>query len=140
MKKTLSAFFLRGLTASVGGPVILAIVYLSLGSAGTVESLPAGRIAGEILTSALLAFIAGGVSVVYQIDRLSLLSATLLHGAALYLDYILFYLLNGWIPRRPASVAVFTGIFLAAYAVIWLIVYCIIRRRVAGLNRRLAAK
>ncbi len=140
MKKNLSVFFRQGLAASVGGPVILAIVYLSLGAAGTVESLPVERIAGEIFTSALLAFIAGGVSVVYQIDRLSLLSATLLHGAALYLDYILFYLLNGWIPRQPASVAVFTGIFLALYAVVWLIIYCIIRRRVAGLNRRLSAQ
>ena len=72
MKKNLSVFFRQGLAASVGGPVILAIVYLSLGAAGTVESLPVERIAGEIFTSALLAFIAGGVSVVYQIDRLSL--------------------------------------------------------------------
>lgn len=77
---------------------------------------------------------------VYQSDRLSLLSATLLHATVLYFDYILFYLLNGWLARRMSSIAIFTGIFLAAYGVIWAAVYCSTRRRIARLNQRLGLK
>ena len=123
MKKAIGSFLHIGVISAGGGPVILAIVYLALAAQGVATTLSAERAATEILTSALMAFIAGGVSVVYRLERLPLFCATLIHGAALYADYLIVYLLNGWLPRRPGTLLLFTGIFLAAYAVIWLIVY-----------------
>lgn len=137
MKKAIGSFLHIGVISAGGGPVILAIVYLALAAQDAATTLSAERAATEILTSALMAFIAGGVSVVYRLERLPLFCATLIHGAALYADYLIVYLLNGWLPRRPGTVLLFTGIFLAAYAVIWLIVYLSIRRRVARLNTQL---
>lgn len=136
-EKAIGSFLHIGVISAGGGPVILAIVYLALAAQGVATTLSAERAATEILTSALMAFIAGGVSVVYRLERLPLFCATLIHGAALYADYLIVYLLNGWLPRRPGTLLLFTGIFLAAYAVIWLIVYLSIRRRVARLNAQL---
>ena len=137
MKKAIGTFLRIGTVSAGGGPVILAVVYLVLAAQGTVAALSAQQVATEILTSALMAFIAGGISVVYQLERLPLFCATLIHGAALYADYLIVYLFNGWLPRQPRVLLLFTAIFVAAYAVIWLIVYLSIRRRVAQLNRSL---
>lgn len=60
MKKALISFLHRGLIASVGGPVVLAIVYLCLDAAGVVHTLSAKRSALEILTASLMAFLAAG--------------------------------------------------------------------------------
>ena len=137
MKRYGLEFLKRGALAAVGGPLILAIVYLSLHANGVVESIAVTKIAVEILTVTLMAFIAGGVSVVYTIERLPLFWMTLIHGAALYLDYVLIYLLNGWIAGQATALLIFTAIFIGGYAVVWGIVYAIIRRSITRMNRRM---
>ena len=129
--KHIKDFVVRGLMASVGGPVILALVYRSLPA----QTLRVQEVCLGILTSALMAFIAGGVSVLYDLEKLPLLAATFLHAAVLFADYILIYLLNGWI--KPAQILLFTGIFFGGYFVVWLLVWQIIRMRVKRINRRM---
>lgn len=129
--KHIKDFMMRGLMASVGGPVILALVYRSLPA----QTLRVQEVCLGILTSALMAFIAGGISVLYDLEKLPLLAATFLHAAVLFADYILIYLLNGWI--KPAQILLFTGIFFGGYFVVWLLVWQIIRMRVKRINRRM---
>ena len=86
-----------------------------------------------------MAFIAAGITTVYDIEQLPLFSAILLHGVALYLDYILVYLLNGWLKSELIPVLIFTAVFVAGYAVIWLIIYFSTRNAAGKLNRRLQA-
>ena len=74
---------------------------------------------------------------VYQIERLPLLSATAIHAGALYLDYLLIYLLNNWIPRDWAFIGVFTLCFAVGYALIWGIILLSIRHRTNRINRHL---
>ena len=80
---------------------------------------------------------AAGIGVVYQIERLPLLSATAIHAGALYLDYLLIYLLNNWIPRDWAFIGVFTLCFAVGYALIWGITLLSIRHRTNRINRHL---
>ena len=80
---------------------------------------------------------AAGIGVVYQIERLPLLSATAIHAGALYLDYLLIYLLNNWIPRDWAFIGVFTLCFAVGYALIWGIILLSIRHRTNRINRHL---
>lgn len=129
--KHIKDFMMRGLMASVGGPVILALVYRSLPA----QTLRVQEVCLGILTSALMAFIAGGVSVLYDLEKLPLLAATFLHAVVLFADYILIYLLNGWI--KPAQILLFTGIFFGGYFAVWLLVWQIIRMRVKRINRRM---
>lgn len=137
MKKHMMEFVKRGLMAASGGPVVLAIIYGILGANGTVSSFTPGEVCMGILTVTLMAFIAAGASVVYSIERLPLMHATLIHAAALYVDYLLIYWLNAWIPRSIAGVAIFTLIYIAGYAVIWLCVITSIRLRINRLNCKL---
>lgn len=137
MKKHILDFLKRGALAAAGGPVVLAIVYGILGETGVVQSFSPAEVCMGILTVTLMAFLAAGMTVVYSIEQLPLCWAILLHGAALYADYILIYLLNGWLKRQIVPVLVFTAVFIVGYAVIWLIVYASIKANTDRLNRKL---
>ena len=137
MKKYLISFLKRGLTFCVGGPIILAIVYGILGATGAAPMLDSLEVCRGILTVALMAFIAAGMTVVYDNEKLPLFIAILLHGVALYLDYILVYLCNGWLASGSVPILVFTAIFIAGFAVVWLLIYFFTKRSANQLNRKL---
>lgn len=136
MKKYISEFCKRGLMAAAGGPVVLAIVYGILGATGTVQSFTPAEVCLGILTVTFMAFIAAGITMVYGIEELALFPAILLHGIVLYLDYILIYLLNGWLQSQLVPILIFTGVFVAGYAIIWGIIYFVTRRTTDRLNRK----
>ena len=140
MKKFLSQFFLRGLTVAAGGPLVLAVIYGILGANGTITALPPQEVCLSIVTLTVLAFFAGGMTAIYQVEKLPLLTAILLHGGALYAAYLLIYLINGWLPRQWGALLTFTGIFVAGYVLIWLVIYWINRRQIQKLNEKLKSK
>ena len=82
-------------------------------------------------------FIAAGMTAIYQMEQLPLPIMILLHGGGLYIAYILTYLINGWLQQALGPIAIFTGIFVAGYAVIWLIIYCVEKGKAEALNRKL---
>ncbi len=137
MRKFLKEFLLRGLICAGGGPIVLAIIYGILGATGAVEFFSPREVCTGILTITLLAFLAAGMTAVYQMEQLPLPIMILLHGGVLYIAYILTYLLNGWLQSSLIPILVFTGIFLAGYALIWLIIYRIQKAQTEKLNKLL---
>lgn len=137
MKKFAKEFLFRGLLAAAGGPVVLAIVYGILGATGTVSSFSPREVCLGILTVTLLAFIVAGMTAIYQMEQLPLPSAILIHGAGLYMAYILIYLISGWLKHQMIPILVFTAVFIAGYAVIWLIIYSFIKAKTEQINKKL---
>ena len=137
MKKFWKEFFLRGLMCAGGGPLVLAIIYGILGATGEVIHLSPNEVCSGILTITLLAFIAAGMTAIYQLEQLPLPTTILLHGGALYIAYILTYLLNGWLLNQLKPILVFTGIFIAGYGLIWTIIYNITRAKAEKINQKL---
>ena len=140
MKKFLKEFLLRGLICASGGPIVLAIIYGILGANGAVEAFSPREVCMGILTITLLAFIAAGMTAIYQMEQLPLPIMILLHGGALYIAYILTYLINGWLHNSLVPILIFTGIFVAGYALIWLIIYSIEKAKTEVLNKKLKEK
>ena len=130
-------FFKIGAMSAGGGPLILALIYWILFSTGQVQALTVPEVVLGILTSILLAFVSGGISVIYRIETLPLLWASLLHASILYLDYLIIYLVNGWLECALVPVLVFTGIFFGIYFVIWCIIYRSIKASVRKMNAKL---
>lgn len=93
-----------------------------------------------IFSITALAFIAGGMNAIYQIERLPLMVAILIHGGILYISYLVTYLLNDWLEFGVMPIVVFTAIFVVGYIVIWAIIYSIIKRNTAKLNKMLKEK
>ena len=137
MKKFWKEFLFRGLISAAGGPVVLAVIYGILGATGAAESLSPREVCMGILSITLLAFIAAGMTAIYQMEQLPLPIMILLHGGALYIAYILTYLLNGWLQKSLVPILIFTGIFIAGYTLIWLVIYLIEKNKAEKLNKLL---
>ena len=140
MKKTVLEFFRRGLIACGFGPIILAIVYLILQSQAAVETLTVNQVCKGIFSLSALAFVAGGMNVVYQIERLPLMAAISIHGGVLYVSYLGAYLLNDWLEWGAGPVLVFSGIFVLGYLTVWAIIYSTTRRNTEKINEMLQQK
>ena len=138
MKKYMLEFVKRGLMAASGGPVILAIIYYILGATGTVTAFTPNEVCLGILSITVMAFIIAGISMIYTVESLPLPMAIMIHAGVLYLDYLLVYLLNSWLPRN--AIGTFTDIFAAGYALVWLVIYLCIRAKTKKLNEKLRAK
>ena len=140
MKKYLLEFLRRGLAACGIGPIVLAVFYLILQSRGTLEPLTVNQVCLGIFSLSALAFIAGGMNAVYQIEQLPLMVAILIHGTVLYISYLLTYLVNGWLEWGATPILVFSGIFVFGYLAIWAVIYSIIRRNTSKINEKLKKK
>lgn len=140
MKKIVLEFFRRGLIASGFGPIVLMVVYLILQHQCDVQSLTVSEVCIGIISLYALAFIAGGMNVIYQIERLPLMVAILIHGSVLYISYLATYLINDWLEMGTTPILVFSGIFVIGYLVIWVIIYSITRRNTKRLNKILSEK
>lgn len=137
MKSFIKQFVFRGLICASGGPLILAVIYSVLELTNTVTTLTPGEVSLGIFTISILAFIAAGCTALYQVDQLSVFQAALIHGAALYLGYLLIYMVNGWLIPELTAIMIFTGIFIAGYALVWLVIYLVTKRSAEKLNEQL---
>ena len=140
MKSNIMEFIRRGMIACGFGPIILAIIYLILQHQCAIETLTVNQVCLGIFSLSALAFIAGGMNILYQIERLPLLVAILIHGGVLYISYLATYLVNGWLEWGIAPILVFSGIFAVGYLVIWGIIYSIMKRNTDKLNEILKEK
>ena len=136
MKRLIPDFFRKGLTACGLGPMVLAVLYLIQ----PVEILTVREVCLGIFSLSALAFLAGGMNVIYQLERLPLMVAVGIHGCVLYAAYLCTYLLNGWLEWGRLPILVFSGIFAVGYLAIWAVLYAIIRRRTARVNALLKRK
>ena len=127
MKRFVAEFCRRGLVACGFGPLVLAVLYRILGQKGIIQTLTVEEVFLGIFSLAVLAFLAGGMNCIYQIERLPLMLAILIHGGVLYGAYLVTYLLNGWLDWGALPILVFSGIFVFGYLLIWAIIYCSIR-------------
>ena len=140
MKRYILDFLRRGLAAWGFGPVVLAVLYGIQHRQGLVDTLTADQVCIGIFSLTALAFVAGGMNVLYQIEQLPLMVAVFIHGVVLYAAYLATYLLNGWLEWGMIPILAFTGIFVAGYLAIWAVIYAIIRRNTARVNAMLRQK
>ncbi|MBQ8227381.1 MAG: DUF3021 domain-containing protein [Clostridia bacterium] len=139
MKEFVKEFLKRGCVAAAGGPVVLSIIYAILGAKNIITALSVKEVCLGILTVTLLAFIVAGSGAVYKVERLSVFAAATIQGVLLYVNYLLIYLLNGWLKSQAVAIAIFSGCFVAGYLIIWLIVYNVTKKSTDKLNSRLNA-
>ena len=140
MKKFIKEFVKRGLVVFGFGPVIMAIVYICLALSGVEGTLGFIEMSKQILCVSLMVFVAGGITAVYQIEKLPLPFAIFIQAAVLYVDYIVIYLINGWLKNAFVPIIVFTAIFIVGFALVWIIVYVVTKRMTKKLNEDLREK
>ena len=140
MKGYMLEFVRRGLVACGFGPLVLAVLYLILQQQINLQVLTVNEVCLGIISLTVLAFVAGGMNVVYQIEEVPLMVAILIHGVVLYVTYLATYLVNGWLEWGWTPVLVFSIIFLLVYLVIWVVIYHVTKKRTKDLNDVLKLK
>jgi hypothetical protein len=140
MKKYMKDFVQRGLSSCGFGPIVLAVIYLVLQGQGLVENLTVNQVCTGIFSITALAFLAGGMNAIYQIEKIPLMVAILIHGIVLYVSYLGTYLLNDWLSFSTTPILVFTIVFVVGYLAIWAIIYSSVRKRTAHVNELLKMK
>ena len=133
MKAFLKEFLKRGFISAWGGPFVLAIIYFIVGKIENIQNIPINEVSLGIISITFMAFTAGGITAIYQNDFLPIASSILIHAAVLYFDYLIMYLLNDWLPR--SEIGIFTAIFVAGFAIIWVIIYFCSKRKIDSLNK-----
>ena len=134
MKAFFKEFLKRGFISAWGGPFVLAIIYFIVGKAENIQNIPINEVSLGIISITIMAIMAGGITAIYQNDVLPLVSSIMIHAAVLYLDYLIMYLLNDWLPR--GKIGVFTAIFIAGFAFVWFIVYLFTKNKTDEINKR----
>ena len=140
MRKFVLEFLRRGFAACGMGPILLAILYLILQQTAAIDTLTVNQVCIGIFSITVLAFIAGGMNAIYQIERMPLMVAILIHGSVLYSSYLGTYLLNDWLDWGVMPIIVFSAIFVVGYVVIWAIIYSITKKNTEKLNEMLRQK
>ena len=140
MRKNIVEFFRKGLTSCCIGPLVLVVLYLILQKEAGLQTLTVREVCVGILSLLGLAFIAGGMNVIYQIEKLPLMWAIFIHGLVLYISYLATYLVNSWLEWGTAPVLVFSGIFMLGYLAIWAVIYSITKRNTEKVNAMLKKK
>ena len=140
MKRFVLDFLRRGVISCGLGPLVLAILYLILQQCADLTTLTVDQVCIGIFSLSVLAFIAGGINTVYQIERLPLMAAISIHGGILYVCYLGAYLLNDWLESGMTPILVFTGIFVVGYLVIWAGIYTVTKKNTNKLNKALTKK
>ena len=137
MKNNIPEFFRRGMIACGMGPIILAIVYMMLQHFELVDTLTVNEVCIGIFSLSALSFIAGGMNIIYQIERIPLMVAIFIHGSVLYISYLATYLVNGWLEQGVTPILVFSAIFILGFLAIWAVIYAITRSRTRRINEML---
>ena len=140
MKLYIREFIRRGFIACGFGPIILAIFYFILQRQGAIHYLTVNQVCLGIVSLSALAFVAGGMNAIYQIEQLPLMLAIFIHGTVLYCSYLVVYLINGWLQSGVAPIFVFTCIFIVGYFIIWGMIYIIMKQKTNKLNEILSQK
>ena len=140
MKRFLSDFMRRGMMAWGFGPLVLAVLYWILHTQGVVDTLTVEQVCIGILSVTILAFLAGGLNALYQIEKLPLMVAMLIHGGVLYAAYLVTYLVNSWLEGGIIPILVFTWIFIVGYFLIWAVIHALVKRNTARVNAMLKQK
>ncbi len=130
-------FLLRGLVSMGFGPIVLAIIYAVLEFNGIIENVSVTDMVRGIISISVLAFLAGGINVVYKIEELALSVAIAAHGIVLYIAYFVVYITNHWLEEGIIPFIIFTVVFVIGYAIVWAFIYLINKNKTEKINKKL---
>ncbi|MGI6004598.1 MAG: DUF3021 domain-containing protein [Christensenellales bacterium] len=89
--------------------------------------------------SGVFGAVCGALSVVWEMEKWSLLRQTAVHFIGLTACALPLAYYMGWMSRTPGGVASYTLLFLGIYLVLWLALCAALRRDVKRINRKISA-
>ena len=116
------------------GPIVYGLVMVILHLCNVDTSLNGLVIFKGIISTAMMAFVIAGTSVIWKQEEIQISKKISIHFLVLYLLYLLVYLLNDWIQKDLKVIGIFTLVFVLGYILTWLIIYLVEKNRAKKLN------
>lgn len=91
----------------------------------------------QTLCSLLVGAICGGSSVIWEMERWSLLKQTLVHFAVLALPFFGIGYAVYWLPHHIYGALGYVGGFAAVYCIMWCSIYFFIKSQIGKMNKQL---
>lgn len=140
MNKYIKKFITRGLITGIPfgvfiGQVVFAI-FLLFTDVKNIETTKE-QYFGQLISSAFTGFYCVGLSVVFNIEKWSLLKQTIINFLGMAIVYFPIAYFTGWMPKNFIGIAYFTLNYLIVYIVIWIIFKYKIRHINKQLSRQL---
>ena len=120
--------------AGFAGGIVICVLFIVLWPEGSFDleaALPHLLIGGSYGAAAM------GSSVVYDIEKWSILRATATHFLFILIGYSVVSLTLGWFRIEDGTFWIMIAVFVAVYFLIWLIQYLIYRKQVSRMNENL---
>ena len=143
MKKRLIVRSIIGLIVGVLAAHVITFLVNYLGRGKYLVCMPelterfgfAGAVIVQTLLGGIFGIIALGGTCLFDIEKWSLLRASVVHCALILVTYIVIGLLLHWFSFHIIPILIMTGIIIVVYALIWLIMYVAWKREIKELNR-----
>ena len=91
----------------------------------------------QMICSLLIGAIGGGSSVIWEIEKWSLLKQTLVHLAIISVPFFgIGYIMN-WMPHYLYGALGYVGGFIAVYVIMWCSIYFSIKAKIKKMNKHL---
>jgi hypothetical protein len=147
MKKQLFLRMLFGAPIGLASSTMITIVIsLILGDGTYYAVVPSlvrdmGSEINAVILQAVLSMLYGaawaGASVIWSMEKWSILKMTLVHLAVTSLATLPVAYFAQWMPHSVSGVLIYFGIFFAIYLGVWLSQYAVMKKRVNELNRKI---
>lgn len=91
----------------------------------------------QFVCSLIVGAVCGGSSVIWEIEKWSLLKQTLIHFAVIVVPFFgIGYVMN-WMPHFLYGALCYVGGFIAVYLIMWLSIYFSIKSKIKKMNKQL---
>lgn len=147
MKKEILKRSLFGAPIGLASSTIITIIIsLILGDGTFHAAVPSliqdmGSEINAVILQAVLSMLYGaawaGASVIWSIDKWSILKMTLVHLAVTSLATLPVAYFAQWMPHSASGILIYFGIFFAIYLGVWLSQYGAMKKRVKELNAKI---
>ena len=98
---------------------------------------PITAVVVQTICAALMGSIFGGASVIWDMEKWSLLKQSLVHFSVLSVSsFPLAYILN-WLPHYLYGALGYIGAFLSVYIIIWISIYFSTKSKIKKMNKQL---
>ncbi|MBR4514322.1 MAG: DUF3021 domain-containing protein [Lachnospiraceae bacterium] len=136
MKSNLKKIIIRSLIGFALGLAVGAFFWFLPGNSDT-DEISVRFVVRHFLVSGLFGAYAMGSTFFYEVEHWSITRATLTHFIPLFVLYFTVGLLQRWFTLGSLMFWIMLAMWLAMYAVIWLICYTSYRREIRKINRQL---
>lgn len=150
MKKQIIARGALGILIGITlGYLITFFISLGYGNGAYIPCVPAladqfgsqiGAVALQILMCALLGFVFGAASVIWELDHWSIVKQTGIYFACTALAMLPIAYVTHWMEHSLEGFLIYFAIFLAIFVVMWLIQYLFWKSKVKKINGKIQQK